>query len=260
MAGALNPKPFLGQVISVTGAGSGIARATALALYARGATLALCDINSKGLAETEELLKDYKVEAGQQVMTTVVDVTQESQVSAWIEDVVSRFGRLDNAANICGAIHSMQPLKALTAKDLDLVLDVNLRGTFNCMQAQVKHLPRGASIVNFASGSSLRPEPGMSLYSSAKAGVQALSVAAAREYGPDGIRVNALSPGVTMTPALIPLGGELLTKPVAAATPLGRVGEALDIAKAVAYLLSDEASFVNGVVLRVDGGYLATSH
>lgn len=260
MTRALNAKPFLGQVICITGAGSGIGQETARTLYARGATLALSDINPKGLVETEKLLQKENAEAGQQIMTTTVDVSKASQVSTWIEDVVSRFGRLDHAGNVCGATHLLKPLVEMTAKDFDLVMDVNLRGTFNCLQAQAKHLQRGGSIVNFTSGAGLRPEAGMSAYSASKAGLQALTVAAARDHGPDGIRVNAVSPGATITPGLIQLGAEKFTEPLAAATPLGRVAQPQDVAKAVAYLLSDEASFVNGVILRVDGGYLATSH
>lgn len=260
MSRALNPKPFLGQVISITGAGSGIGQETALTLYARGATLALADINPENLAETEKLLEEYKAEPGQQIMTTVVDVSNASQVSTWIDDVVSRFGRLDHAGNICGVTHLVKVLKDMTDKDFDFVVNVNLRGTFNCLQAQVKHLKRGASIVNFTSGAGLKPEIGMTLYASTKAGLQALTVAAARDHGPDGIRVNAVSPGATITAGLIKLGMENFTKPMAEATPLGRVAETQDVARAVSYLMSEEASFVNGVILRVDGGYLSTSH
>jgi NAD(P)-dependent dehydrogenase (short-subunit alcohol dehydrogenase family) len=260
MAGALDPKPFLGKVISITGAGSGISQATALMLHARGATVAICDINDKTLAETERLLKAQSADEGQQILATVVDATKESAVSSWIEEIVSKFGRLDHAANICGAPHQFVPLKELTTKDFDFVVDVNLRATFNCMQAQVKHLSRGSSIVNFSSGLGLRPEPGLSLYAAAKGGVQSLTSAGAKEYGPNGIRVNAIAPGVTMTPALFSIVPESFPESISSATPLRRIADPDDIAKAVAFLLSDEASYVSGVVLRVDGGYLGTGY
>ncbi|KEF52110.1 uncharacterized protein A1O9_11736 [Exophiala aquamarina CBS 119918] len=259
MAGALTSKPFLGRVISITGAGSGISQSTAQILYARGATLAISDINPTGLAETEGLLKEIPAEPGQQFWATIVDVSQEDTVSQWIEEVVSKFGRLDHAANICGATHPIKPLTDSTKEDFDFVVNVNFRGTWNCMKAQVKHLGRGSSIVNFTSGSGLRAEPGLGLYSAAKGGVQTLTSAGAVEWGEKGIRVNAIAPGVVRTTTLKSLPSSFFT-PIEQATPLGRVGEPEDIAKAVAFLLSEEGGWVNGVVLRVDGGYLHTSH
>lgn len=260
MAGALNPKPFLGQVISVTGAGSGIAQAASQVLWARGASLALCDINSEHLAETEELLKEQPAEKTQRLLFSIVDITKDSAVAKWYQEINSSFGRLDHAANICGASHPAGPLKDLTTKDYEFVVDVNLRGTFNCMHEQIKYLKPGSSIVNFSSGSGLRPEPGLGLYSAAKGGVQTLTSAAAREWGPDGIRVNAIAPGVTLTRAVRNLGIELVAKPIAAATPLGRIANPDEMAKAVGFLLSDEASYINGTLLRVDGGYVGTAH
>lgn len=259
MAGLLDSKPFLGKVIAVTGAGSGISQSTALILYARGATLAICDINAQSLAGTEKLLKEQPAEKGQQIMATVVDIAQDDQVSRWIDDVVAKFGRLDHAANICGATHPIKPLRESTTEDFDFVVNVNLRGTWNCMKAQVKHLGPGSSIVNFTSGSGLRAEPGLGLYSAAKGGVQTLTSSGAVEWGSHGIRVNAIAPGVVMTAALRALPKSFF-EPIEQSTPLGRVGKPEDIAKAVAFLLSDEGGWVNGVVLRVDGGYLHTSH
>ena len=260
MAGALKPKPFLGKVISITGAGSGISQCTAQLLYARGATLAICDVNPAGLAETEALLKEIPADGGQQFWAAIVDVSQEDAVSQWIDEAVSKFGRLDHAANICGVIHPVKPLADATKEDFDLVVNVNFRGTWNCMRAQVKHLGRGSSIVNFTSGVGLRAEPGLGLYAATKGGVQTLTSAGAVEWGDKGIRVNAIAPGVVRTTtALKSLPSSFFT-PFERATPLGRVAEPEDIAKAVAFLLSEEGGWVNGVVLRVDGGYLHTSH
>lgn len=128
------------------------------------------------------------------------------------------------------------------------------------MRQQLQHLSRGSSIVNVTAGAGLRPEEGISLYSAAKAGVNALSSAGAREYGPRGVRVNAVAPGVTLTPPVLLPANSQIVKSVVDSTPLGRAGQPEEVAKAIAFLLSDEASYISGVVLRCDGGYLSLSH
>ena len=186
----------------------------------------------------------------------MVDVTKEDQVKSWTEGIISRFGRLDLAANIAGAAHQSTPLDEITRESFDFVVELNLRGVLNCMSEQLKHLHPGSSIVNVSSGSGLRAEPGLSVYSAAKSGVNTLTTAAAGEYGTKQIRVNAVAPGITPTPRILNSGHTAFIKPVADGTPLGRAGQPEEIARAIAFLLSEESSFISGVVLRVDGGYL----
>ncbi|KAK5064800.1 hypothetical protein LTR84_000634 [Exophiala bonariae] len=145
------------------------------------ATVAICDIREETLREPERLLKAQPAELGQKFLATIVDVSKESAVSAWIEDIVSKFGLLDHAANFCGTPHPFDPVKDLTVKDLDFIVDVNLRTTFDCVQAQRKSLLRGSSIVNFSSGLGLGPEEDLSLDSAAKGGIQALTSTGAKE-------------------------------------------------------------------------------
>lgn len=260
MSGLLEIYPFHGKVATVTGASSGIGRATAQALYARGATVALADINIAGLAETEKLLKEMPTKKGQHVAAKIVDVTKETEVTAWINSIVSEFGRLDYGANVAGGPETPGLLVNKTTAQFDFAMDLNFRGVFNCMVAQLNHMSAGCSIVNISSDVSLQAAPNLSVYSAAKGAVNNITSGAARECGPDGIRINAVSPGPINTPgAMTPVNKKFIMAAVDV-TPLRRVGEPLEIAKAIAFLLSEEASYISGVVLRVDGGHLSLSH
>ena len=259
MSGRLDAYPFLGKVATVTGASSGIGRATAQTLYARGATLALADINATGLAETEKLLKEMPSKEGQRVSSKPVDVTKEAQVNAWIENTISEFGQLDYAANVAGGPETPGPLVNKTTAQYDFATDLNLRGVFNCMVAQLRGMSAGSSIVNVSSGAGLQAGPGLSVYSAAKGAVNALTGGAARECGPDGIRVNAVAPEGVKTPGSMTPENQQFIKATVEVTPLKRVAEPIEIAKAIAFLLSEEASYVSGVVLRVDGGLMSLS-
>ena len=163
MALSLATRQFLGKVVSVTGAGSGIAQATARTLWARGASLALCDNNSAALNETEKLLKaeGATTAESQRILTSVVAISKPSEVAAWVDKIVSTFGRLDHAANVAGVIHLPGSLEDKSDDEFNFVANINLRGTFNCMREQLKQLGRGSSIVNVSSGSLLKAEIGL---------------------------------------------------------------------------------------------------
>jgi NAD(P)-dependent dehydrogenase (short-subunit alcohol dehydrogenase family) len=251
---------FLGKVALVTGAGSGIGLATAQVLYTRGATIALCDINQKALEEAEQLLKHTTAQKGQQIVCKVVNVAVEAEVFDWIDGIVSKFGRLDLAANIAGIPHSPAPITRLSNSDYDAVFDVNVRGVFHCLRAELKHMGPGSSIVNTASGAALMATIDLSIYSSTKSAICGFTSAGAREWGKNQIRVNAVAPGIVMTAASRRADTSIYLKPTIDATPLGRAGEPEEIATAIAFLLSDEASYISGAILRVDGGYCALSH
>ena len=258
---ALPQYPFVGKVVAITGTGQGIGQSTALMLYTRGATVAISDINEDTLAETETLLRGYDCHEGQHVSVSIVDVTNRDVVPPWIETIVSTFGRLDHAANVGGVAHAIGPMMSKTEQEFDVMINSNLRGVFTCMHAQLDHLSSGSSIVNFTSDSAIKPEYGLSLYSAAKSGVNTLTTAAAaREYGAAGIRINAVSPGLVLTPTIVDGEHKSFLKPVIDVTPLGRAAQPGEIAKAIAFLLSDDASYVTGVVLKCDGGYLAMNH
>ncbi|KAJ9609615.1 hypothetical protein H2200_005943 [Cladophialophora chaetospira] len=249
--------PFLGKVISVTGAGSGIGQATAQLLYARGATVALADINPSTLAETARALKEVPAQQGQLISTTVVDVTNEDDVFAWTKDIISTFGKLDGAANIPGGTGPLGPLATRTAANFDFTVNLNLRSVFNCMRAQLEQMQAGSSIVSVSTGLAIQANQNMSLYCSSKGAINSLTAAAARESGPKGIRVNAVAPGVIITPGSTGDGNLATIQPAIDVTPLGRAGQAVEVAKAIAFLLSSDACFVSGVILRCDGGYLS---
>ncbi|KAK5687697.1 hypothetical protein LTS10_001837 [Elasticomyces elasticus] len=186
-----------GKVIAVTGAGSGIGRATAVRLAELGAeSLALSDVDVKGLEETRVLCREFKTT----VKIDKVDVSEASQVNEWIQRVVTEFGRLDGAANIAGiAGGNAEITEDITTSAWDHMLSVNLTGVMACMRAELQHITRpGGAIVNVSSTSGLRGLPGNSAYAASKFGVIGLTESTAGEYGKKGVRVNAVLPSVEL--------------------------------------------------------------
>jgi NAD(P)-dependent dehydrogenase (short-subunit alcohol dehydrogenase family) len=241
-------------VALVTGAASGIGAASALAFAAAGARVAVCDRDLAGAEATAKLIG----EGGGEACAVAVDVTDAAQVEAMVGEVVARFGRLDCAHNNAGITGASAPTDDYDAAQWDLVLAVNLTGVFHCLRHELSAMLRtgGGAIVNTASFSGLVAVPRIPAYVASKHGVVGLTKAAAVEYGRKGIRVNAVCPGSTRTPMVDGFSGgdARVEEAMAAASPMRRLAEPEEIARTVVWLCSNEASFVNGHALAVDGG------
>ncbi|ETN45256.1 uncharacterized protein HMPREF1541_09087 [Cyphellophora europaea CBS 101466] len=244
-----------GKVVAITGAASGIGRATAQLLASQGALLSISDHDADGLEATLESLHDT-VTAGWSHLSTIVNVSSASAVEEWITSTVKHFGRLDCAANIAG-IHFMRPISIRQSTDEEWaqVMDINATGVFRCLRAQLKQMQSGASIVNVASIAGHVGLAGSSAYCASKHAVIGLTKAAAREEGDGGVRVNCLAPGSIKTPLTDQIPEE--ARPHIVATQCQkRWGDPMEAAKVIAFLLSDEATFVTGACYAVDGGWL----
>ena len=243
-----------GKVVLVTGAASGIGAASAVAFAAAGAAVAVCDRDVAGAEATAKVISD----TGAQACAVGVDVTDAAQVHAMVEQVVDRFGRLDCAHNNAGITGPAVLTAEYDPAQWELVLGVNLTGVFHCLRHELAAMLRtgGGAIVNTASFSGLVAVPRISAYVASKHGVVGLTKAAAVEYGRKGIRVNAVCPGSTRTPMVDGFSGgdPRVEEAMAAASPMRRLAEPEEIARTVVWLCSDEASFVNGHALAVDGG------
>jgi len=249
---------FAGKVVLVTGGGSGIGRAVSLAFHEAGASVAVADIDAAGAAATQRLID----EQGGKAIAITVDVADAASVEGMLETMLSRFGRLDCAAN-CAGIGSA----AVSTADHELeiwqrTLSVNLTGVWLCMKHEIKQMliQGGGSIVNIASGAGLVAVPYAAAYVASKHGVVGLTRAAAIEYTRLGIRINAVCPGYIRTPMSLKSIADTpgMTEEVAAShMPIGRIGEPGEIADAVLWLCSAQASFVVGAAIPIDGGYTA---
>ena len=239
-----------GRTALITGAASGIGRASALAFASAGASVALVDIDAEGLANTAAATQA----AGGRAETLVADVRDLQAVTFAIERAVQAFGRLDAAHNNAGVPGPCVPLDEYAEQDFMEILQVDLAGVWRCMRAEIRHMRTQGSgaIVNTSSmlGSAAMPDNGA--YVAAKHGVHGMTRAAALELGGTGIRVNAIAPGVTRTAMTSAVSDELLR-----AVPLGRVAEPEEIAATAVWLCSPEASYITGSVLVADGGWLA---
>lgn len=242
---------FSGKTALVTGGGSGIGRATALAFGAAGADVAVADIS----AEHGQAAVAAITQAGGSAAFFPVDVADETSVTAMIDAVVQRFGGLDIAHNNAGIEGKTVPLCDLPSDNWRRVVDVDLTSVFYCLKAEIPQMLRrgGGAIVNTASASGLIGGYNLSVYTAAKHGVIGLTKAAAMDYGNQGIRVNALCPGAIDTPFIAGLPAPFRDRLVFA-TPAGRLGTSEEMAQAVLWLCSDAASYVLGHSLSVDGG------
>jgi NAD(P)-dependent dehydrogenase (short-subunit alcohol dehydrogenase family) len=243
-----------GKTALVTGAASGIGAASALALAAAGARVAACDRDLDG---AEQIAKQIR-EAGGEAFSVAVDVTRPAEVEAMVAEVVRTYGRLDCAHNNAGITGATALTADYDLSQWELVLAVNLTGVFHCLRYELAAMTAQGSgaIVNTASFSGLVAVPRVSAYVASKHGVVGLTKAAAVEYGRLGIRVNAVCPGSTRTPMTegFAAGDQRIEDALAAVSPMRRLAEPEEIAKAVVWLCSDDASFVNGHALAVDGG------
>ena len=241
-----------GKVALVTGAGSGIGRAVALAFAKAGATVVVADIGRAEGSETVRLIE----QAGGTAVFQLCDVSKNSDVQAMVDGTTRRFGRLDFACNIAG-IHNPMPENLVDADEeiWDRIIAVNLKGVFLCMKHEVRHMVGQSKgvIVNMASLAGILAEPGCYAYVASKHGIMGLTKTAAFDYAKAGIRINAVCPAAIDTPGL-QQAPEDLRQRLRETTPVGRIGTPEEVAAAVLWLCSDSAGFVTGTGIVLDGG------
>lgn len=239
-------KRYAGRVVFLTGAAQGIGAATARRLFGEGATVVLADRNTDGAAHVADELGDPD-----RTLVVTCDLTDRASVDGAVAAAVERFGRLDALVNVAGgALRHTALLEGMDDDGWNRTLDLNLSGPMRCIRAVAPHLGRGGAIVLVSSVNGLQAWGGES-YSSAKAGLVVLAKNLAVELGPAGVRINVVAPGTVRTPVWDDQGGPDRLAPV---YPLGRVGEPEDIAAAIAFLASDDAAWITGITLPVDGG------
>lgn len=243
--------------IIVTGAGQGIGKGIALRLAAEGAKVVVNDINAAlGEAVVAEILA-----AGGTAVFVAADVTNSAQVKALVDAAVQHYGRLDVMVNNAGWTHRNRPALEVSEDEFDKCYAVNVKSVYlsTVHATPVFRTQGGGSFINIASTAGVRPRPGLTWYNGSKGAVIVTSKSLAAELGPDNIRVNCVNPvfnpetGLSAEFAGGPLTDERMAK-FRATIPLGRFSTALDVANAVLYLASDEAAFISGVCIEVDGG------
>ncbi len=244
------------KVCLITGGAAGIGKATAERFAEAGAHVAICDVDQNaGVAAVKDIGHDAEFYR--------VDVTDKSSVSDWVNTVENKFDRIDVLVNNAGIVRDSllvkikdgQLVKQMAEADFDLVIAINLKGVFNCTQAAASVMIRQSSgvILNATSVVGIDGNLGQTNYVATKAGVIGMTKVWARELGRYNIRVNAVAPGFTATDILTSMPPKII-EGMEARTPLGRLGKPRDIANAYLFLASDEAGFITGETLRVDGG------
>ena len=240
-------------VVAVTGAGSGMGRATAELFASRGASVAVVDIDADATAETvDEITTD-----GGDAIAVTADVSDAREVEAFVERTVEEYGRIDVLHNNAGIPQESTPVEEVTEATWDQIQDINLKSAFLGAKHAVPHMREqgGGVILNTASTAGVRPRTGLSAYCASKGGMITLTKQLAHELADDNIRVNAICHVATDTDMLPEFtSNELTVDDMAETIPLGRLAEPTDIAQAAAFLASDEAEMITGTALEVDGG------
>jgi NAD(P)-dependent dehydrogenase (short-subunit alcohol dehydrogenase family) len=254
MAGTLS-----GKVVIVTGAAGGIGHDASLVLARAGARLVLTDVAAEG---GEAAAQAVRGEGGDAIFVAA-DLANESDIASLVDKAVAHYGRLDGAFNNAGVEQRNKPLDELTLDEWNRAIAIDLTAVFLCIKYQVRAMlaSGGGAIVNTASSLGQVAIPGASEYVAAKHGVVGLTRAAGADYGARGVRVNAVLPGIIETPMIARLSSDpdfsAMFDTLRARHPIGRFGAPSEIGEAVAWLLSDAASFMNGAAVAVDGGYLS---
>ncbi len=244
---------FAGKVVIVTGSSRGIGKATALAFAREGAKVVITSRNKRDCEQTAREVEN----AGGKCIVSACDVSKEKDVNNLVKQTLKAFGKIDIVVNNAG-VFAMKPIEKMTLDEWEEIIHINLRGPFLVCRATVPHLKKGAAIVNVASVLGVVGEPTGTAYCASKGGLITFTKALALELAPRNIRVNAIGPGPIKTQMLANVEKDpKLKKAFLEWVPLGRFGEPEEIAKAILFLASDDASYVTGHCLFADGGGLA---
>jgi 3-oxoacyl-[acyl-carrier protein] reductase len=241
---------LLDNVAIITGAGQGIGQATAVKFAQEGAKVVACDINKASVQATVDLV----IEGGGEAIGFIVDVTNKESIAAMVKGVMAKWGRIDTLVNNAGIVEDAQ-FKKMSEDQFDRVIDVNLKGVYNCTKAVVDIMltQNSGCILNASSIVGIYGNFGQTNYAATKFGVIGMVKTWARELGRKGIRANAICPGFIETPILSKMPEKIISM-MADRVPMGRLGRPDEIAATYAWLASSEASYINGAVIEVSGG------